>query len=228
MTATFGRSVTLLVVLNHMTACLPAFAAFTDKTLTEFLPSGARTGLAGNTYSYPAVPYNASQFHYCSGTTAASINNFNDANKFASPLLSPVILLTSAQLAFLRSKWTPDLTPEHSCVRKIMAAFLNELLSLVTAFLTITSAYETQEVILGAGEAVQTVQYVTTGGVMEFPALASAYFPRSPVMRLTFSLSSLSSPPSQFDISLLTRGPQIAAVTLSRVVGLAKKPTRHT
>ncbi|KAF7353762.1 Alpha-amylase [Mycena venus] len=165
-----GVGVIADVVLNHMTA-------------------GSGVGFAGSRYtkySYPAVPYNSSQFHYCAGNGKASnINNYNDANN--------VRLCELSGLA--------DLAQEQTSVRNIMAAFLNDLLSLGVAGFRIDAAkhmsptdlaairalltapfYDTQEVIFGEGEAVQPSQYVNTGDVIEFraPSSVKTYFTGSP------------------------------------------------
>ncbi|KAJ6500680.1 alpha-amylase [Mycena sanguinolenta] len=138
-----GVGVIADVVLNHMTA-------------------GSGVGFAGNAYTkynYPAVPFNASQFHYCDGNTAAPVTDYTNAyNGLA------------------------DLAQEQTPVRNIMAAYLNDLLSLGVAGFRIDAAkhmspndiaairamlkfpyYDTQEVIYGANEAVQPSQYVNTG-----------------------------------------------------------------
>ncbi|KAJ7671008.1 glycoside hydrolase superfamily [Mycena rosella] len=167
--ANTGVGVIVDVVLNHMT-------------------SGSGTGFAGSKYSkynYPAVPYNASQFHYCNGNTAADISNYNDAHN----------------VRFCELSGLADLAQEQLSVRNTMAAFLNDLLSLGVAGFRVdaakhmlpadlsaitgllhSSAYATQEVIFGAGEAVQPSQYTSTGDVIEFraPASIKTYFTGSP------------------------------------------------
>ncbi|KAJ7749527.1 alpha-amylase [Mycena maculata] len=168
--ANAGVGVIVDVVLNHMT-------------------SGAGTGFAGNTYSkydYPAVPYTSSNFHYCvGGTTAASVSNYSDAYN----------------VRFCELSGLADLAQEQTAVQTIMAAFLNDLLSLGVAGFRVDAAkhmlpadlatirgllnngfYDTQEVIYGAGEAVQPSQYVNTGDVLEFraPATLLTYFTGSP------------------------------------------------
>ncbi|KAK7024013.1 alpha-amylase [Favolaschia claudopus] len=164
-----GVGVIADVVLNHMTA-------------------GSGIGFAGNSYTkynYPAVPYNASHFHYCQGTTASNINNYNNAYN----------------VRFCELSGLADLAQEQTLVRNTIAAFLNDLLSLGVSGFRIDAAkhmspadlaaigpllkspfYDTQEVIYGAGEAVQPSQYVNTGDVIEFRASASVktYFTGSP------------------------------------------------
>ncbi|KAJ7771487.1 alpha-amylase [Mycena metata] len=174
--ATAGVGVIADVVLNHMT-------------------SGYGTGFAGSTYTkynYPAVPYTSSQFHYCTGNTAADISNYSDAYN----------------VRFCELVGLADLAQEQTSVRTIMATFLNDLLSLGVAGFRIDAAkhmsptdiaairamlkspfYDTQEVIFGQGEAVQPSQYTRTGDIIEFRAPSSAltYFTGSP----GFSLSQI-------------------------------------
>ncbi|KAJ7144895.1 alpha-amylase [Mycena crocata] len=164
-----GVGVIVDVVLNHMTA-------------------GSGTGFAGSSYSkynYPAVPYTPSQFHYCNGNSASNINNYNNA----------------FNVQFCELSGLADLAQEQAAVRSIMAAFLNDLLSLGVAGFRIDAAkhmvpadlaaigsllsypfYDAQEVIFGAGEAVQPSQYTSTGDVIEFraPATVKTYFTGSP------------------------------------------------
>ncbi|KAF7359168.1 Alpha-amylase [Mycena sanguinolenta] len=164
-----GVGVIADVVLNHMTA-------------------GSGVGFAGNVYSkynYPAVPYNASQFHYCDGNAAAPVTDYTNAYN----------------VRFCELSGLADLAQEQTSVRNIMAAYLNDLLSLGVAGFRIDAAkhmsptdigairallkfsyYDTQEVIYGANEAVQPSQYVNTGDVIEFRAPSSmlTYFTGSP------------------------------------------------
>ncbi|KAJ7273247.1 alpha-amylase [Mycena rebaudengoi] len=167
--AAAGVDVIVDVVFNHMTA-------------------GSGIGFAGSQYSkydYPAVPYVASQFHYCAGSnTAKDIDNFADANNVQ--FCEARILVGLA-----------DLAQEQPSVQKSIAAFLNDLLSLGVAGFRIDAAkhmvdndlasifkllnhpyYDTQEVIFGEGEPVQPSQYVTTGDVIEFRATSAvkSYF----------------------------------------------------
>ncbi|KAJ6546870.1 glycoside hydrolase superfamily [Mycena capillaripes] len=170
-----GVGVIVDVVLNHMTAYASVLR-------------GSGIGIAGNNYSkynYPAVPYTASQFHYCAGNIAATISNYNDAFNVRNCELSGLA----------------DLAQEQTSVRNIMAAFLNDLLSLGIAGFRLDAAkhmnptdiavirallsapfYDTQEVVYGAGEAVQPSQYVNTGDVIEFraPSSVKTYFTGSP------------------------------------------------
>ncbi|KAJ7891234.1 alpha-amylase, partial [Mycena olivaceomarginata] len=157
-----GVGVIVDVVLNHMTA-------------------GSGVGIGGSTYtkySYPAVPYTPSNFHYCNGNSAAQISNYGDA-------YNPLTVFP--QLVGLS-----DLAQEQEAVRKIMAAFLNDLLSLGVAGFRIDAAKHMDpaqinnilglltapvlqhKVIYGANEAVQPSQYEgSPGDIMEFRATSS-------------------------------------------------------
>ncbi|KAJ7470319.1 alpha-amylase [Mycena latifolia] len=150
------------------------------RRVANHLCSGSGTGFAGSSYSkynYPAVPYTSSNFHYCNGNSAANINNYNNAYN----------------VQFCELVGLADLAQEQPAVRNIIAAFLNDLLSLGVAGFRIDAAkhmvdadikaifslltypfYDTQEVIYGAGEAVQPSQYVTSGDVIEFRATSAA------------------------------------------------------
>ncbi|KAJ7885418.1 alpha-amylase, partial [Mycena leptocephala] len=173
---------------NMISACNKAGVGVIADVVLNHMTSGSGVGFAGNSYSkysYPAVPYNSSQFHYCNGNTAADISNYNDAYN----------------VRFCELVGLADLAQEQTSVRTIMAAFLNDLLSLGVAGFRIDAAkhmsptdlaairslvrgsfYDTQEVIYGAGEAVQPSQYVNTGDVIEFraPSTVQTYFTGSP------------------------------------------------
>ncbi|KAJ7074222.1 alpha-amylase, partial [Mycena amicta] len=140
------------VVLNHMT-------------------SGSGRGIGGSTYTkynYPAAGYSSSNFHYCNNGQAADISNYKDAHN----------------VQFCELSGLADLAQEQPAVQNIIAAYLNDLLSMGVFGFRIDAAkhmvdadiktilsklsyafYDTQEVIYGAGEAVQPSQYVTSGSV---------------------------------------------------------------
>ncbi|KAJ7184463.1 alpha-amylase [Mycena filopes] len=173
---------------NMVSTCSKAGVGVIADVVLNHMTSGSGTGFAGSKYSkynYPAVPYTSSQFHYCNGNSAADISNYNDAYN----------------VRFCELVGLADLAQEQTSVRTIMAAFLNDLLSLGVAGFRIDAAkhmspadiaairallkssfYDTQEVIFGQGEAVQPTQYTSTGDVMEFRATSSAltYFTGSP------------------------------------------------
>ncbi|KAJ6547108.1 glycoside hydrolase superfamily [Mycena capillaripes] len=169
---------------NMVNVCSNAGVRIFVDVVFNHMTSGSGTGFAGSSYSkynYPAVPYTASNFHYCNGNTAADISNYNDANN-----------VQHCELVGLA-----DIAQEQPAVQKIIAAYLTDLLSLGVAGFRIDAAkhmadadiasilalvprpfYDTQEVIYGAGEAVQPSQYTTTGDVIEFraPKTAMSYF----------------------------------------------------
>ncbi|KAJ6488629.1 alpha-amylase [Mycena vitilis] len=173
---------TRLQFIQMVAACKAAGVDVIVDVVLNHIGSG--TGFAGSSYSkynYPSVPYTASNFHYCNGNTASNINNYNNAFN-----------VQNCELVGLA-----DLAQEQPAVQKIMAAYLNDLLSTGVAGFRIDAAkhmvdvdlasifrllnapcYKTQEVIYGAGEAVQPSQYTTTGDVIEFraPKTAMSYF----------------------------------------------------
>ncbi|KAJ7702356.1 glycoside hydrolase superfamily [Mycena rosella] len=165
---------------NMVSTCVNAGVGVIVDVVFNHMTAGSGTGFAGSSYSkynYPAVPYTSSNFHYCNGNSASNINNYDDAHN----------------VQFCELVGLADLAQEQPAVQKIIAAFLNDLLSLGVAGFRIDAAkhmvdadiasiralltypfYDTQEVIYGAGEAVQPSQYVTTGDVIEFRASSSA------------------------------------------------------
>ncbi|KAJ6620342.1 glycoside hydrolase superfamily [Mycena sp. CBHHK59/15] len=173
---------------NMISTCASAGVGVIVDVVFNHMTSGSGIGFAGSSYSkynYPAVPYTSSQFHYCNGNSASNINNYNNAYN----------------VQFCELVGLADLAQEQTGVRQTIAAFLNDLLSLGVSGFRIDAAkhmvdadlaailslltypyYDTQEVIYGAGEAVQPSQYVTTGDVMEFRATSAvkSYFTGSP------------------------------------------------
>ncbi|KAG6819763.1 hypothetical protein H0H93_008873 [Arthromyces matolae] len=129
------------------------------------------TGVAGSAfthYNYPGI-YQSQDFHYC-GTTNNAILDYDNRTQ-----------VQTCQLEDLA-----DLTTETEYVRGRLAEYANDLLSLgvdglrldaakhmaSTDIANITSRftsepYITQEVIWGAGEAVQPSEYVGIGDVQE-------------------------------------------------------------
>ncbi|KAK7054055.1 alpha-amylase [Favolaschia claudopus] len=144
------------------------------------MTAGSGSGFAGSTYTkynYPTAGYTSSNFHYCNGNSASDISNYNNAYN-----------VQNCELVGLA-----DLAQEQPYVQQVIAAFLNDLLSLGAAGFRIDAAkhmrdadiasilalvngtyYDTQEVIYGNGEAVNPSQYTTTGDVMEFRATTAA------------------------------------------------------
>ncbi|KAJ7695768.1 glycoside hydrolase family 13 protein [Mycena rosella] len=154
-----GVGIIVDVVLNHMTA-------------------GKGTGFAGSSYSkynYPAVPYTASQFHYCAGAVAADISDYNN--------------ITNVRFCELDS--LSDLAQGQPEVQASIAGYLKDLMSLgvtgfrvdaskhmepedlATIFSTVGgSPYYTQEVPRGGAST--PAQYTSNGDVIEFGATAYA------------------------------------------------------
>ncbi|KAG6884413.1 hypothetical protein C0993_011372 [Termitomyces sp. T159_Od127] len=130
------------------------------------------TGVAGSTfthYDYPGI-YQTQDFHHC-GTTGDEILSY--ANR------------TQVQTCELSN--LADLATETEYVRERLAQYANDLLSLGVDGLRLDAAkhiastdienilsrlasklYVTQEVIFGAGEAVQPSEYTANGDVQEF------------------------------------------------------------
>ncbi|KAF7322481.1 CBM20 domain-containing protein [Mycena chlorophos] len=148
--------------------------------------SSTNTGFAGSSYSkynYPAVPYTASQFHYCNGANgAAGISDYTNATN---------VWFCEASLEGLA-----DLAQEQASVRKSIAAYLQVLLNAGVAGFRIDAAknmppsnisaifsllegsfYDTQEVGYGEGNSalVEPPAYVGNGDVIEFRVPSSIY-----------------------------------------------------
>ncbi|KAF7322516.1 CBM20 domain-containing protein [Mycena chlorophos] len=164
-----GVGVLVDVVFNHMTGSSA---------------STTSTGFAGSSYSkynYPAVPYTASQFHYCNGANgAASISDYTNATN----------------VWFCELSGLADLAQEQAGVRESIAAYLQVLLNAGVAGFRVDSAksmppanisaifsllsgsfYDTQEVVYGAGNSplVEPDQYTGNGDVIEFRVPGSIY-----------------------------------------------------
>ncbi|KAJ7348969.1 glycoside hydrolase superfamily [Mycena albidolilacea] len=165
---------------SMVSKCNAAGVGVIVDVVLNHMTAGSGVGIGGSTYTkynYPAVPYTPSNFHYCNGNSAAQISNYGDAYN----------------VRFCELVGLSDLAQEQEAVRKIMAAFLNDLLSLGVAGFRIDAAkhmdptqinnilglltapfYNTKEVIYGANEAVQPSQYVgSPGDIMEFRATSS-------------------------------------------------------
>lgn len=148
-----GVGVVVDAVINHMTA-------------------GSGTGTGGSTYdkyAYPAVPYGEEDFHTC----RSEITDYGDRDN-----------VQTCELVGLA-----DLDTGSDHVQQTIADYLNDLLSLGVAGFRIDAAkhvsaddlagvrarldggadvYWKQEVIHGAGEAVQPEEYTGVGDVQEF------------------------------------------------------------
>ncbi|KAJ7808881.1 alpha-amylase [Mycena olivaceomarginata] len=156
-----GVGIIVDVVTNHMTGA-----------------EEAGTGFAGSQYSkynYPAVPYTESQFHYCAGTVAADVTDYNNVTN----------------VRYCELVGLSDLAQEQPDVQNSIVAYLNDLLSLGVAGFRVDAAkhmeptvlstifsklngspYITQEV--PSGGASDPSQYVSNGDVIAFGATAYA------------------------------------------------------
>ncbi|KAF7365467.1 Alpha-amylase [Mycena venus] len=160
---------------NMVSACANAGVGIIVDVVTNHMTGGGEgTGFAGSTYSkynYPAVPYTESQFHYCAGTVAADVTDYNNITN----------------VRFCELVGLSDLAQEQTNVQDIIAAYLNDLLSLGVAGFRVDAAkhmeptvlstifsklsgsvYITQEV--PSGGASEPSQYVSNGDVIEFGA----------------------------------------------------------
>ncbi|WP_151772272.1 carbohydrate-binding module family 20 domain-containing protein [Streptomyces abyssomicinicus] len=139
-------------------------------TVINHMSAGSGTGTGGSSYTkynYPGI-YSAPDFDNCT----AQISNYGDRGN-----------VQNCELVGLA-----DLDTGEDYVRGRIAAYMNDLLSLgadgfrvdaakhmpaadlaaIKSRLTDPNAYWKQEVIHGAGEAVQPDEYVNTGDVQEF------------------------------------------------------------
>ncbi|KAK0199507.1 glycoside hydrolase family 13 protein [Desarmillaria ectypa] len=131
------------------------------------------TGVAGDTYTHYVYPgiYQYQDFHHCTLTSTGDIENY----------------ASRAQVQTCELDGLADLATETEYVRGRLAEYANDLLSLGVDGLRLDAAkhiaavdianitsrfssspYITQEVIWGAGEAVQPSEYVGIGDVQEF------------------------------------------------------------
>ncbi|NYV75486.1 carbohydrate-binding module family 20 domain-containing protein [Streptomyces sp. UH6] len=139
-------------------------------TVINHMSAGSGTGTGGSSYTKYAYPgiYSAPDFDNCT----AQISNYGDRGN-----------VQNCELVGLA-----DLDTGEDYVRGRIAAYMNDLLSLgadgfrvdaakhmpaadlaaIKSRLTDPNAYWKQEVIHGAGEAVQPDEYVNTGDVQEF------------------------------------------------------------
>ncbi|KAJ7632218.1 glycoside hydrolase superfamily [Roridomyces roridus] len=175
--------------INMVSTCNTAGVGIIVDVVLNHMTAASGIGFAGNSYSkynYPAVPYTSSNFHYCNGNGQASdISNYYD----------------SYDVQFCELVGLADLAQEQPAVQTIMAAYLNDLLSIGVAGFRIDAAkhipaanlaaifklvnapfYDTQEVVYGNGETIDPSDYVATGSVIEFRATSTvqSYFSGQP------------------------------------------------
>ncbi|CAK7285199.1 alpha-amylase [Streptomyces sp. RM1] len=155
---------------NMISTCHAAGVKVVVDTVVNHMTAGSGTGTGGTQYTkynYPGV-YSDSDFHTC----RTSIDNYQDRSN-----------VQNCELVGLADL---DTGAEH--VRATIAGYLNDLLSLgadgfridaakhiaaadlanIKSRLTNPNAYWKQEVIYGAGEAVQPTEYTGNGDVQEF------------------------------------------------------------
>ncbi|KAJ6592665.1 glycoside hydrolase superfamily [Mycena capillaripes] len=136
---------------------------------------GSGVGFAGSSYtkySYPAVPYTSTNFHYCAGNgKAAGVTDLNNATN----------------VRFCELDGLADLAQEQPAVQKALTAYLQDLVSLGVSGFRVDAAayippsnlsaiysalsgspYRTQEVYDGGAS--NPPMYDTIGDVIEFGA----------------------------------------------------------
>ncbi|WP_330258698.1 alpha-amylase family protein [Streptomyces murinus] len=155
---------------NMISTCHAAGVKVVVDTVINHMTAGSGTGTGGTQYTkynYPGV-YSDSDFHTC----RTNISNYQDRSNVQNCELSGLADL--------------DTGAEH--VRATIAGYMNDLLSLgadgfridaakhiaaadlanIKSRLTNPGVYWKQEVIYGAGEAVQPTEYTGNGDVQEF------------------------------------------------------------
>jgi alpha-amylase len=155
---------------NMIDTCHAAGVKVVVDTVINHMSAGSGTGTGGSSYTkynYPGI-YSAPDFDNCT----AQISNYGDRGN-----------VQNCELVGLA-----DLDTGEDHVRGRIAAYMNDLLSLgadgfrvdaakhmpaadlaaIKSRLTNPNAYWKQEVIHGAGEAVQPDEYLNTGDVQEF------------------------------------------------------------
>ncbi|MFI0502008.1 alpha-amylase family protein [Streptomyces albogriseolus] len=155
---------------NMVDTCHAAGVKVVVDTVINHMSAGSGTGTGGSSYTkynYPGL-YSSYDFDNCT----SQISNYGDRWN-----------VQNCELVGLA-----DLDTGEEYVRKTVAGYMNDLLSLgvdgfrvdaakhipaadlanIKSRLTNPSAYWKQEVIFGAGEAVQPTEYTGTGDVQEF------------------------------------------------------------
>ncbi|MFC8842515.1 alpha-amylase family protein [Streptomyces griseoincarnatus] len=155
---------------NMVDTCHAAGVKVVADTVINHMSAGSGTGTGGSSYTKYAYPglYSSYDFDNCT----SEINNYGDRWN-----------VQNCELVGLA-----DLDTGEEYVRKTVAGYMNDLLSLgvdgfridaakhipaadladIKSRLTNPSAYWKQEVIFGAGEAVQPTEYTGAGDVQEF------------------------------------------------------------
>ncbi|TDC75438.1 carbohydrate-binding module family 20 domain-containing protein [Streptomyces hainanensis] len=156
---------------NMVDRCAAAGVGVVVDTVINHMTAGSGTGTGGSAYTkydYPAAPYSDGDFHTC----RRNIANYADRGD-----------VQNCELVGLA-----DLDTGKDYVRQRIADYMNDLLSLGVAGFRVDAAkhmaaadlaairsrlddpnaYWKQEVIHGAGEAVQPSEYLGNGDVQEF------------------------------------------------------------
>ncbi|KAF9045781.1 glycoside hydrolase [Hymenopellis radicata] len=159
---------------NMVTTCHAAGVnVIADTILNHMAGIDSGTGVAGSSfthYDYPGI-YQTQDFHHCGLTNGDDIVDYS----------------SRAQVQTCELVNLADLATDTEYVRGRLATYVNDLLSLGVDGLRLdaakhiasgdianilsrlnTTPYITQEVIFGAGEAVQPSEYVSNGDVQEF------------------------------------------------------------
>ncbi|KAJ7753504.1 glycoside hydrolase superfamily [Mycena metata] len=106
---------------NMVSTCAAAGVGIIQDVVMNHMTAGSGVGFAGNSYSkysYPAVPYTSSNFHYCAGNgEAAQVTDLQN--------------VTNVRLCELDG--LADLAQEQPAVQKALTAYLEDLVSLVSS-----------------------------------------------------------------------------------------------
>ncbi|KAJ6511964.1 glycoside hydrolase superfamily, partial [Mycena vitilis] len=123
--------------INMVSTCANAGVGILVDVVTNHMTAGGGTGFGGSTYSkynYPAVPYDESNFHYCDGSNAEDVVDYNNA--------------TNVRFCELVS--LSDLAQEQSGVQEPVIAYLNDLVSLGVAGFRVDAAKHMEPSVLGS------------------------------------------------------------------------------
>ncbi|KAJ7443236.1 glycoside hydrolase superfamily [Mycena galericulata] len=160
---------------NMVSTCAAAGVGIIQDVVMNHMTAGSGVGFAGSSYSkysYPAVPYTSSNFHYCAGNgEAAGVTDLNNVTN----------------VRFCELDGLADLAQEQPAVQDALTAYLKDLVSLGVSGFRVDAAaymepsnlsaiysalsgspYRTQEVYDGGAS--NPPMYDTIGDVIEFGA----------------------------------------------------------
>ncbi|KAJ6469321.1 glycoside hydrolase superfamily [Mycena sanguinolenta] len=160
---------------NMVSTCAAAGVGIIQDVVMNHMSGGSGVGFAGSSYtkySYPAVPYTSSNFHYCAGNgKAAGVTDLNNVTN----------------VRFCELDGLADLAQEQPAVENALKAYLEDLVSLGVSGFRVDAAaymepanlsaiysalsgspYRTQEVYDGGAS--NPPMYDTIGDVIEFGA----------------------------------------------------------